>query len=184
VLLFWTVLWMHLCARAIRRGAPPPAFTGPRFAAIAFVTVFREGVETALFLSDAVSRRPDTGALALLAAGISGTALAIGTAWLFFRGFGRLHLRTYLELTGVLLVVVAGGLLALAIDDATALDYLPPVWSIAAAGSDRVGDERSYAALLTYVMFLSYLPAMLWAAWRKRRATALRLVSRARSAGR
>jgi high-affinity iron transporter len=176
LLLFWTVLWMHLWARAIRRGAPPRTFTRTRFAAIAFVTVFREGVEAALFLSGTVSRRPDAGTLGLMAAGIAGTGLAVGTAWLFFRGFDHLPLRTYLELAGVLLVVVAGGLLVLALDDVIALDYLPPAWNIAWSP----GGESSYDPALEYLVFLSYVPAMLWATWRRRRAASVRIVRRPR----
>ena len=80
--------------------------------------------------------------------------------------------------------MVAGGLLALAVDDTTALDYLPPAWNIAWAGSDRAGGGRSYPALLEYATFLSYVPAVLWAAWRKQRAPAVRLVSRRRASPR
>src|SRR5581483_7550078 len=107
--LTWMVLWMHRHARAIRGH-----LLG--LATIAFAAVFREGVETVLFLWGVVVESAGVGRLPLVLAGLTGAGLAVGTAWLFFRGFRFLDLQTFFRVTGVLLLLVAAGLLTSAIN--------------------------------------------------------------------
>src|SRR5207253_245501 len=115
--LSWMVVWMHRNARQIggdlRRRADRALATGRLvgLAAIAFVAVFREGVEAVLFLWGVVVQRADASAPALLSAGVAGAGLAVATAWLFFRGFAFLNLQTFFRVTGILLLLVAAGLL-------------------------------------------------------------------------
>ncbi|HUE31187.1 MAG TPA: FTR1 family protein, partial [Verrucomicrobiae bacterium] len=115
--LSWMVVWMHRNARQLggdlRRRADRALATGRMvgLAAIAFAAVFREGVEAVLFLWGVVVQRADVGAPALLAAGVAGAGLAAATAWLFFRGFAFLNLQTFFRVTGILLLLVAAGLL-------------------------------------------------------------------------
>jgi high-affinity iron transporter len=116
----------------------------------------------------------------LLGAGLAGAALAVATAWLFFRGFAFLRLRTFFRVTGVLLLLVAAGLLTSGVNKLIALDYLPPlvpqVWNT----SWLVGDGspvgavlgalmgyRSRPSLLEVLAFAAYFPPMLWALRRR-----------------
>jgi len=180
--LSWMVLWMHQRARALRgelhRRAEEALARGRLLglAVIAFVAVFREGMETVLFLWGVVAQRSDSAGLSLAAAGLAGVALAISTAWLFFRGFAFLQLRTFFQVTGVLLLLVAAGLLASGANKLIALGWLPPlvsqVWNTAWLVRDdsplgavlgALAGYRSRPSLLEVLVFAGYLPAMLWA---------------------
>ena len=139
--LTWMVLWMHRNAAGLggdlRRKADQALATGRLVgvATIAFVAVFREGLETVLFLWGVLVQRADLTALPFVAAGLGGAALAIATAWLFFRGFRFLSLRRFFRVTGVLLLLVAAGLLVSGVNKLIGLGYLSPivsqVWSTA-----------------------------------------------------
>lgn len=78
----------------------------------AFAMVFREGVETAIFLSAA---RFNSEGLALWMGAVAGLALAFGFGVLFVRGSVRVPLRAFFTLTSAVLAIlalqlVAGGL--------------------------------------------------------------------------
>ena len=184
--LSWMIVWMNRHARAIRgdlHEKADRALAGGRLvglATIAFVAVFREGVETVLFLWGVVLERGGHGVMPLLAAGVAGALLAVATAWLFFRGFSFLSLPTFFRVTGVLLVFVAAGLLASAVNKLIALDYLPPivpqVWNTSWLVRDgsAVGailgalmGYRSRPSLLEVLVFVAYFPPMLWALRRR-----------------
>ncbi len=127
--LSWMVVWMHRNARQmggdLRRRADRALATGRLvgLAAIAFAAVFREGVEAVLFLWGVVVQRADASAPALLAAGVAGAGLAAATAWLFFRGFAFLNLQTFFRVTGILLLLVAAGLLTAGVNKLIGLGY-------------------------------------------------------------
>lgn len=178
----WMVLWMHRHARALHgelhRKADRALATGRSIglAAVAFVAVFREGVETVLFLwGIVVQRGAQLSALPLLASGLLGAALAVGTAWMFFRGFAFLSLPVFFRLTGVLLLLVAAGLLTGAANKLIGLGYLSPiipqVWNTSWLVRDGslLGTllatflgYRSRASLLEVVTFAAYVVPMLW----------------------
>ena len=181
--LSWMVVWMQSHARGLRgdlhRKAEHVMATGRLvgLATVAFVAVFREGIETVLFLWGVVVQRgPQVAVLPLLGAGLAGTGLAIGTAWLFFRGFAFLRLQMFFRTTGVLLLLLAAGLLTTGVNKLIGLGYLPPlvpqVWNTAwlvhdgsplgAVLSALVG-YRSRPSLLEVLAFLAYFPPMLWA---------------------
>ena len=184
--LSWMIVWMNRHARAIRGNLHEKAdraLAGGRLvglATIAFVAVFREGVETVLFLWGVVLERASLAVMPLLVAGIGGGLLAVATAWLFFRGFSFLSLPTFFRVTGVLLVFVAAGLLASGVNKLIALDYLPPivpqVWNTSWLVRDgsAVGailgalmGYRSRPSLLEVLVFVAYFPPMLWALRRR-----------------
>ncbi len=112
--------------RAVRAGRPLVLFS------IAFVAVLREGLETALFLGAlAPDRAP--GALALSAvAGFAASAIA---AYMLFTGIVSLSIRQFFAVSGGLLVLFAGGLLATGVHELAEAGLLPTTgaaWSTAA----------------------------------------------------
>src|SRR6266852_1398999 len=180
--LSWMVVWMHRNARQLggdlRRRADRALATGRLvgLAAVAFAAVFREGVEAVLFLWGVVVQRADASPAALLAAGVAGAGLAAVTAWLFFRGFAFLDLQTFFRVTGVLLLLVAAGLLTAAVNKLIGLGYLSPiepqVWntawllrddSLLGALLNALVGYRSRPSLLEVLAVGLYLPAMGWA---------------------
>lgn len=180
--LTWMVLWMHRNARGLsgdlRRRADAALATGRLLglATVAFTAVFREGVETVLFLWGVVVQRGGATAIPLVTAGLLGAALAVATAWLFFSGFRFLRLQTFFRVTGALMLLVAAGLLSAGLNKLIALGYLPPliaqVWntswllrddSVLGALLGAFVGYRSRPSLLEVLALALYLPAMLWA---------------------
>ncbi len=113
-LLTWMIFWMRRQARSIRKeieGRVSSALaegSAIGLAAIAFVGVLREGVETALFLfSTTEASHPAVS----FAGGVVGLGIAIALGYAFYRGSSRLNLRVFFQATSVLLLLFAGWLL-------------------------------------------------------------------------
>ena len=116
------VFWMHRNAREIKGDLQRRADRALAkkqlwvLSIITFVGVFREGVETVLFLWGLTLQRSIGGSFLFpFLGGLLGLALAVAMAWLFFKGFGHLNLRPFFQFSGVVLLIVAAGLLATAI---------------------------------------------------------------------
>ncbi len=189
--LSWMVLWMHHQARGIRgdlqRKAERALETGRLMglATVAFVAVFREGLETVLFLWGVVVQRGHGGgAFSMTVGGLVGGTLAVTTAWLFFRGFAFLRLQTFFRVTGVLLLLVAAGLLTTGVNVLIGLGYLPPLvpqlWNTSWLVRDgsplgallgALMGYRSRPSLLEVLAFAGYVPLMFWALHRAERGT-------------
>lgn len=113
--LTWMVYWMRYQARFLKSSLEREvqvAVSGGQnwgLAAVAFTAVSREGVETALLLSASAFASDGLGALTgallgLLAAGLFGA--------LIYASAVRLNLRTFFNVTSMLLLIFAAGLLA------------------------------------------------------------------------
>jgi len=114
------VLWMMNAARSIKAHVQERIEAVLKQSAVfgltllSFVVVFREGVETALFMFGAGALTSPFEAvlgvgLGLLIAGIIGVGI-VRVSW-------RLNLRRFFQITGIFLVVVAAGLFANAIHE-------------------------------------------------------------------
>lgn len=107
------VIWMYKTAKGMRREIETKVagLTGrtDRSAAwgiflFVFLMVFREGIETVVFLA-AVSL--DTTALMNFIGGVVGLALAVGLGVAFFKGSIKVNLRKFFGVTTIVLLVVA-----------------------------------------------------------------------------
>lgn len=113
--LTYMVLWMRRQARTvasgIRQGVDQAVKTGSSLAlaSLAFVMVFREGLETALFM---FSITQTSSPLQVTIGGALGLAGAIGLGYAVYAGGKRLNLGSFFKVTGGLLLVVAAGLFA------------------------------------------------------------------------
>jgi high-affinity iron transporter len=87
-----------------------------------FLMVFREGIETMLFLA-AVSLR--TSELKNFMGGVLGLLLAIGLGVAFFKGSLRVDLRRFFSITTLLLFVVAAQLLVSGVHELSEAQVLP-----------------------------------------------------------
>jgi high-affinity iron transporter len=111
----WMVFWMRRQARTIgghlrsQVGDAVMAGGGLALAAVAFIGVAREGLETALFLFASVR---DDGALATTVGGILGAVAAVTLGWAFYKGSIKLDLRRFFMITGVLVIGFAAYLIA------------------------------------------------------------------------
>ena len=112
----WMIVWMRNHAAGMRAelearaGAALLEGSVAALIGMAFLAVLREGLETAVFLLAAFqsSDRP----------GLTGTGAALGVAlaavlgYLIYRGGLKINLARFFKVTGVVLVLVAAGLLA------------------------------------------------------------------------
>ncbi|MCW2807979.1 MAG: high-affinity Fe2+/Pb2+ permease [Marmoricola sp.] len=163
----WMVFWMARHARGLSgelRGRLDTAAEAGRasLAFVALLAVGREGLETALFLwaatqaatnSDGSTATPLVGALL----GIL-TAVAMGFA--FYKGVLKINLGKFFKWTGVILIVVAAGVLAYGIHDLQEAGILPGLNSLAFDVSRQIPPDSWRGTLLKGT--LNFSPATTW----------------------
>jgi high-affinity iron transporter len=110
----WMAFWMKQQARTIgahlreQVGDSIRSGGGLALAAVAFVAVAREGLETGLFL---FASTQDSGPVLAISAALAGLAVAVGLGVAFYRGALRLDLRRFFLITGVLVIAFAAWLI-------------------------------------------------------------------------
>lgn len=158
VLLTYMVVWMRRQARGLRAeihervdmalgSGSVWALTG-----LSFLLVIREGLETVVFL--AAGANYAGAALPYAAGAVAGGVLAAALGYLLYRGTLRLDLRLFFNLTGLLLIVFAAGLLANAVRELQEVGFLPRgiahVWDTYHLLPDTTPFGRMLAALFGY----------------------------------
>jgi len=143
---------------------------------LAFVAVGREGVETALFMFAAVRAATP---LAATAGGLLGLVAAVLLGYLLYRGTYRLNLRAFFNVTSVLLLLFAAGLLAHGIHEFQEAGLIPalvdPVWdmngilpehSILGSFLKALFGYNGNPSLVEALAYFSYLALVGWAYFR------------------
>ena len=92
---------------------------------LAFVVVVREGIETVLFLFAAT--RVAESPLLFTIGGFLGLAIAIGIGYSIYKGTSKLNLRTFFNVTSIVLIVFAAGLLTHGMHEFHEAGIIPPV---------------------------------------------------------
>ncbi|RUQ99238.1 iron uptake transporter permease EfeU [Labedella endophytica] len=163
-LVTWMIFWMAANARTLGtdlRGRVDAAIgaSGGAVVLIGFVSVGREGIETALLLwaATASSQNAISGSIAA----VLGILIAVAIAWLINRGLVRVDLSRFFRWTGVFLVVVAAGILVYGIGDLQEAAVLPG-WGVAAFDVSSIVPPTSwYGTLLAGI--LNFTPQPTWA---------------------
>ena len=186
--LVWMVVWMRRQARHVKgelEAQVQAALHGGSALALgglAFVAVGREGLETALFLFAVSETATPLETLAGAIVGLS-TAVALGVA--FHKGSRLLNLRAFFNVTGVLLIFIAAGLLARGIHEFQEAGVAPilveHVWDInyvlnesSGVGSFMKGilgynGNPSLAEVVAYGLFL--VSTLVYFSWQPRGAS-------------
>jgi high-affinity iron transporter len=121
---------------------------------LVFLTVFREGFESVLFLWGLLVSGAGTGLSGTLSGGLLGLVAAVGIAWALFAGGRRVPLTAFFNGTMVLLVFLAAGMLASAAGFWVSVDWLPAleysVWDTSRVLPDGSGLGGFFALILGY----------------------------------
>ncbi|GAA0938799.1 iron uptake transporter permease EfeU [Pseudonocardia zijingensis] len=168
----WMVFWMRRAARTISaelRGRLEGALAmGPvAVVVMAALAVGREGLETALFFFTAARAAGET--TQPLIAFLAGIAVAIVLAHLVYRGAISLNLGRFFTVTGVLLILVAAGILAYGVHDLQEAGILPGLTTLAFDVSAAVPPDSWYGTLLKGIFNFSpqttVAEAVVWVAY-------------------
>jgi high-affinity iron transporter len=160
----YMIVWMRRHARELKghleSQAAAAIVTGSALglAVMAFFAVLREGLETAIFMLAAFSNTRDP-----LSAGIgalTGVAVAIGLGWLIYKGGVKINLARFFKVTGVVLVLVAAGLLSYAVHEFAEAGLVSVGQDTAIDLSWLIAPDTIRASLITGMLGLQPVPTV------------------------
>jgi high-affinity iron transporter len=184
--LTWMIFWMQREGGQIHRRltADVKAASGSSAGSslslflLAFLAVFREGIELALFL--VAASYATTAGQTLVGAG-AGLLLATVIGYLMFAGSVRLNLKLFFRITSLLLIVFAAGMVSYGVHELVEASVLPalldPLYNVRTVLSDQGGlglllrtlfGYNDNPALLETVSYVAYF-VVIWLALRTRR---------------
>jgi high-affinity iron transporter len=151
-LLTTVILWMNQNSKAYSEGLKQKvaqALNKTRtfgMASLAFVSIFREGVETVLFLGS--TSFTTTGAQVILG-GVIGLVVAFVLAIAIIKYSAKLNLRTFFNVTGILLIMFAAGLVSRGIFEFQEAGYIAPIVDHVWNSNWIVSDQGNIGQVLT-----------------------------------
>ena len=135
--LTWMIFWMQRQARYMKGAIEGEVRlvsiqSGRRgLFLLAFVSVLREGIELALIITAAALA---VGEVQAAWGTLIGLAVAAGLGWAIFTAAIRLNLRLFFQVTSLLLILFAAGLVAHGMQEFNEISLIPsiiaPVWNI------------------------------------------------------
>lgn len=177
VFVTWMVFWMAGAARSmggeLRGRVDAAAGRWWSLTLLAFLAVGREGLETGVLLwtfgRTATGQDQPEGfetTVEPLLAALAGIAVAIVLGYLIYRGALSINLTWFFTVTGVLLILVAGGVLAYGIHDLQEIEVLPGLGNTLYDISGTLDPNAWYGALLGGMFNFTPAPTVLEAvAW-------------------
>jgi high-affinity iron transporter len=130
ILLTWMIFWMSRVGRTLKGRLEADVQRAAHIRSkralflVAFVAVLREGVELALFLTATLFASDAAQTIVGAFLGL-GTAILLG--WSLFATTVRLDLRRFFQVTGVLLILFAAGLVAHAVHELNEVGWIPAI---------------------------------------------------------
>ena len=164
------VFWMRTAARTISgelKGRIDKALdVGPwAIALVGFLGVGREGLETAIFFY-ATTEAAGQGEIQPMLGWIIGLGGAVLMGIAIYRGVLKINLGLFFRYTGILLIIVAAGILAYGIHDLQEAGFLPGLNNLAFDVSAAVPPDSWYGTLLKGIFNFSpnttWLQAVAW----------------------
>ena len=161
----WMILWMssnsRQFARKLREDTAAQLASGSDWGVvwIAFIAVAREGIETALFVWATIKSSAENSIAAPALGVVTGLLVAVVIGWLIYTGAARINLSIFFNITGLLLIFVAAGIVSYGIGDLQESSVLPgwgtPIYDITA-----YLDGSVYSWLTTSSWWWTLLEAM------------------------
>ena len=196
----YMVIWMRRHSRELKKqleGAADSALqsgSGLALVAMAFLAVFREGFETAVFLLAAFNETANPASAGVGA--LLGLAVAVGLGYGIYRGGVRINLSKFFRFTGAVLVLVAAGLVVNALHTAheagwltvgqgrtVNLSWLVQPGSVRSSLLTGMLGWQPQPVVIELVGWLCYLvPVGLYVAWPPGRGVSRRTVARTAAA--
>jgi len=173
-LVTWMVFWMRGAARGIkaelegRLAAAIDMGAGALFV-VAFLSVGREGLETALFLGNNINHSIGSPVVPVTGA-ITGLLTAVVLGYLIYRGGLKLNLAVFFKWTGIGLIVIAAGVFGYGWHDLQEADVLPGISSVALNPGDffekfgTFGDwlQTFLQGILNITATITWLQLIMW----------------------
>jgi len=138
----WMILWMssnsRQFARKLREDTAAQLASGSEWGVvwIAFIAVAREGIETALFVWATIKSSAENAIAAPALGVVTGLVVAVIIGWLIYTGVARINLSIFFNITGLLLIFVAAGIVSYGIGDLQEASVIPgwgtPIYDITA----------------------------------------------------
>ena len=135
--LTWMIFWMNRQARTVKGDLEAGVSRSVKASDkrglfwLAFLAIVREGIELALFLTAAAFA---TSAQATLVGTLLGLGTSVLLGWAVFTTTIRLDLRRFFQVTAILLILFAAGLVAHGVHELNGAGTLPavidPIWDI------------------------------------------------------
>lgn len=128
--LTWMIFWMHHSAGNLKQEIEAQTRDavqgkgGKALFVLAFLAVFREGVELALFL---LAVQKTSSPVQTLSGALLGLAGAAVLGWFLFNSTRRLSLRGFFQVTNVLLIIFAAGLVGYGVHEFNEAGIIPAV---------------------------------------------------------
>jgi high-affinity iron transporter len=166
----WMVFWMARHARGLSgelRGKIDTAAESGRasLVVVAFLAVGREGLETALFLWSAAQATGSSESAGLVG-GVLGILTAVVMGYFFYKGVLKINLAKFFRYTGMILIVVAAGVLSYGVHDLQEAGILPGLYNLAFDVSNQVPVSSWYGTLLkgtvNFTPNTTWLQAVAW----------------------
>lgn len=192
--LTWMIFWMQseggrLKERLTADVATATADTGRSNLSLfllAFLAVFREGVELALFL---VAATYATTLAQTVVGALAGLVVAVALGYLMFRGALRLNVKMFFRVTSLLLILFAAGMVAYGAHELVEAGLLPalldPLYNVNPMLSDQTGFGLALKTLFGYngnpalietILYLAYF-IVVWLALRARETTSRQTIA-------
>ena len=161
----WMILWMssnsRQFARKLREDTAAQLASDSDWGVvwIAFIAVAREGIETALFVWATIKSSAENAITAPALGVVTGLLVAVVIGWLIYTGAARINLSVFFNITGLLLIFVAAGIVSYGIGDLQESSVLPG-WGVPIYDITAYLDGSVYSWLTTSSWWWTLLEAM------------------------
>ncbi len=169
VMVTFMILWMrrasaHLASDLKEDLSSALSVGGPAVALLAFLTVGREGFETALLMV-AYAESVAGGVVPLIGV-LIGVAAAAALTVAMYRGAVRINFSRFFLITGLFLIVVAAGILSYGVHAFQAYGWLPGLGDVAYDISSWYQEDTWYGSILSGIFNIrssaSWLQVIAW----------------------
>ena len=126
---------------------------------LAFVVVVREGIETVLFLF--VATKVAESPLLFTVGGFLGLAIAIVIGYSIYKGTSKLNLRTFFNVTSLVLILFAAGLLAHGIHEFHEAGIIPTVVEHVWDMNHILPEKSTFGRFLTAIVGYNANPSLI-----------------------